>query len=41
VFFREVPPIAERNSIPWPFRLEQAVRDYLREQGVPLPVGED
>ena len=37
VFFREAPPIAARNGIPWPSRLEQAVRDYLREQGVPLP----
>ena len=37
VFFREAPPIAARNGIPWPSRLEQAVRDYLREQGAPLP----
>ena len=37
VFFREAPPIAARNGIPWPSRLEQAVRDYLREQDVPLP----
>jgi hypothetical protein len=37
VFFREAPPIAARNSIPWPSRLEQAVRDYLGEQGVPVP----
>jgi hypothetical protein len=37
VFFREAPPIAARNGIPWPSRLEQAVRDHLREQGVPLP----
>ena len=37
VFFREAPPIAARNGIGWPSRLEQAVRDYLREQGVPLP----
>lgn len=36
-FFREAPPIAARNGIPWPSRLEQAVRDYLREQGAPLP----
>ena len=32
VFFREAPPIAARNGIPWPSRLEQAVRVYLREQ---------
>lgn len=25
------------NGIPWPSRLEQAVRNYLGEQGVPLP----
>jgi ADP-ribose pyrophosphatase YjhB (NUDIX family) len=31
------PPIAAHNAVPWPSRLEQAVRDYLREQGVPLP----
>ena len=37
VFFREAPPITARNGILWPSRLEQAVRDYLREQGVPLP----
>jgi hypothetical protein len=37
VFLREAPPIAARNGIPWPSGLEQAVRDYLREQGVPLP----
>jgi hypothetical protein len=37
VFFREVPPIAARNGVPWPAELEQAVRDYLRRQGVPLP----
>ena len=37
VYFREAPPIAARNGIPWPTRLEQAVRDYLRDQGVPLP----
>jgi hypothetical protein len=36
-FFREAPPIAARSGIPWPSRLEQAVRDYLREQGAPLP----
>ncbi|MGC1184740.1 MAG: nucleotidyltransferase domain-containing protein [Candidatus Dormiibacterota bacterium] len=37
VFFREAPPIALRNGVPWPSALEQAVRDYLREQGAPLP----
>ena len=37
VFFREAPPIAARNGITWPSRLEHAVRDYLRDQGVPLP----
>jgi hypothetical protein len=37
VFFRDAPPIAARNGVPWPTRLEQAVRDYLRDQGVPLP----
>ena len=36
-FFREAPPIAARYGIEWPSRLEQAVRDYLRDQGVPLP----
>jgi hypothetical protein len=36
-FFREAPPIAVRNGVPWPSRLELAVRDYLREQGAPLP----
>ena len=41
VFFREAPPIAARNGINWPSRLEQAVRDYLREQGVPLPDRDD
>jgi hypothetical protein len=41
VFFREAPLIAERNNIPWPARLEEAVRDYLRHQGVPLPDRED
>jgi len=37
VFFRDAPPIARRNGIPWPGDLEQAVRAYLAEQGVPLP----
>lgn len=37
VFFREAPPIAARLGIPWPSRLEHAVREYLREQGAPLP----
>jgi hypothetical protein len=37
VSFREAPPIAARNGITWPSRLEQAVRDYLRQQGAPLP----
>jgi hypothetical protein len=37
VFFREAPPIAARHGINWPSRLEQAVRNYLREQGAPLP----
>jgi hypothetical protein len=37
VFFREAPPIAARNGVPWPSRLEQAVRDYLGGQGAPLP----
>ncbi|MGA7172177.1 MAG: hypothetical protein WCB86_06045 [Candidatus Dormiibacterota bacterium] len=37
VFFREAPPIAASNRVPWPSRLEQAVRDYLRDQGAPLP----
>ena len=37
VFFRQAPPIAARTGIPWPSRLEHAVRDYLREQGAPLP----
>jgi hypothetical protein len=36
-FFREAPPIAARNGVPWPSGLEQAVRDYLHDQGVPLP----
>ena len=39
-FFREAPPIAAHNGVPWPTRLEQAVRDYLRQQGVPLPDGQ-
>ncbi len=39
VFFREAPPIAARCGVPWPSRLEQAVRDYLRAQGSPLPDG--
>lgn len=37
VFFREAQPIAARLGIPWPSRLEHAVREYLREQGAPLP----
>jgi hypothetical protein len=37
VFFREAPPIAARNDVPWPGRLEQAVRAYLDREGVPLP----
>lgn len=36
-FFRDAPPIAARNGIPWPRRLESAVRAYLRKEGVPLP----
>jgi len=39
-FFHEAPPIAARNGVPWPARLEQGVRDYLHSQGVPLPSGE-
>jgi len=39
-FFREAPPIAARCGVEWPSRLEQAVRDYLRDQGVPLPARE-
>jgi hypothetical protein len=37
VFFREAPLIAKRNGVPWPGRLEQAVRAYLTEHGTPLP----
>jgi hypothetical protein len=37
VFFREAPPIAARYGVPWPEQLEQAVRAYLSDQGVPLP----
>jgi hypothetical protein len=37
VFFRDVPPIAERNDVPWPADLERAVRAYLDRQGLPLP----
>lgn len=37
VFFREAPLIAERNGVPWPGRLEQAVGAYLAEHGAPLP----
>lgn len=36
-FFAEVPPIAQRNDVPWPDRLEEAARAYLEIQGVPLP----
>lgn len=36
-FFHQARPIAARNGVPWPTRLEQAVRNYPREQGVPLP----
>jgi hypothetical protein len=39
VFFRDVPAIAERNDVPWPARLEEAVRSYLDAEGVPLPPG--
>lgn len=37
VFFRDAPPIAERNQVPWPAELEHAVRVYLDRQGCPLP----
>lgn len=37
VFFTEAPPIAERTNVPWPGRLERAVRAYLDQAGVPLP----
>jgi hypothetical protein len=36
-FFRDAPPIAERNGVPWPRHLEEAVRAYLEAQGLPLP----
>lgn len=36
-FFRDAPPIAARSAVPWPRRLEEVVRAYLQEQGVPLP----
>jgi hypothetical protein len=36
-FFRDAPPIAERNGVPWPSQLETAVRAYLEAQGLPLP----
>lgn len=36
-FFTEAPPIAERTNVPWPSRLEQAVRAYLDKEGLPLP----
>jgi predicted nucleotidyltransferase len=39
-FFREAPPIAARNGVPWPAALEQAIRVYLSHQGVPLPAAE-
>lgn len=37
VFFRDAPAIAARCHVPWPGRLEQAVRAYLERAGVPLP----
>jgi hypothetical protein len=37
VFFREAPPIAERNHVAWPGRLERAVRAHLDRAGLPLP----
>ena len=41
VFFREAPPIAARNDVPWPRHLEQAVRAYLDRAGLPLPAAND
>lgn len=37
VFFRDVPPIAQRAGVPWPEELEQAVRSFLADHGLPLP----
>ena len=39
VFFRDAPPIAQRNNVPWPVALEQGVRAFLEIRGVPLPGG--
>ncbi len=39
VFFRQAPPIARRNQVPWPRQIEEAVRAYLAGQGFPLPGG--
>jgi hypothetical protein len=36
-FFRDAPPIAQHNGIPWPSYLEESVRTYLMKNNVPLP----
>lgn len=36
-FFAEAPPIAAASGVPWPDRLEAAVRGYLDREGDPLP----
>ena len=37
LFFAEMPPIATNAGVPWPHELEAAVRQYLSNEGLPLP----
>jgi len=36
-FFTEAPPIAAKAGVSWPSELEDAVRRYLSNEGLPLP----